>query len=121
MKYMILTYASQRDYDAMAGKAGEQPTWSGEDVAAIGEGTAGPRVARLPESDDFIPRRILSCRANQFVAVPASPARMQRSGKRGESSKKTRSGLTGSAVTMARSSISFHHAWTFDSIFSRHE
>ena len=36
MKYMILTYASQQDYDAMAGKAGEQPTWSGED-AAIGE------------------------------------------------------------------------------------
>ena len=37
MKYMILTYASQQDYDAMAGKVGEQPTWSGEDFAAIGE------------------------------------------------------------------------------------
>ena len=36
MKYMILTYASQQDYDAMAGKPGEQPTWSGEDFAAIG-------------------------------------------------------------------------------------
>jgi hypothetical protein len=37
MKYMILTYASQQDYDAMAGKAGEQPTWTGADFAAIGE------------------------------------------------------------------------------------
>jgi hypothetical protein len=37
MKYMILTYASQQDYDAMAGKAGQQPTWTGADFAAIGE------------------------------------------------------------------------------------
>ena len=37
MKYMILTYASQRDYDAMAGKDGEQPSWSAQDFAAIGE------------------------------------------------------------------------------------
>lgn len=37
MKYMILTYASQQDYDAMAGKPGDQPTWSAEDFAAIGE------------------------------------------------------------------------------------
>src|ERR1700721_905647 len=37
MKYMILTYASQQDYDAMAGKgtAGE-PAWSAEDFAAMG-------------------------------------------------------------------------------------
>ena len=35
MKYMILTYGSQQDYDAMAGKAGG-PTWSAEDFAAMG-------------------------------------------------------------------------------------
>jgi hypothetical protein len=37
MKYMILTYGSQRDYDAMAGKpgAGEQ-AWSAGDFAAMG-------------------------------------------------------------------------------------
>jgi hypothetical protein len=37
MKYMILTYASQQDYDAMAGKgtAGE-PAWSAADFAAVG-------------------------------------------------------------------------------------
>jgi len=39
MKYMILTYASQRDYDALAGKATpvhDKPTWSAEDFAAMG-------------------------------------------------------------------------------------
>lgn len=34
MKYMILTYASQRDYDAMAGKAVDTE-WTGEDFAAM--------------------------------------------------------------------------------------
>jgi hypothetical protein len=36
MKYMILTYASQEDYDAMSGKAAEKPAWSAEDFAAMG-------------------------------------------------------------------------------------
>ncbi len=36
MKYMILTYASQRDYDAMGGKPGDGPSWSAQDFAAIG-------------------------------------------------------------------------------------
>jgi hypothetical protein len=36
MKYMILTYASQQDYDAMAGQATDKPTWSAEDFAAMG-------------------------------------------------------------------------------------
>jgi hypothetical protein len=34
---MILVYASQQDYDGMAGKAGELPAWSAEDFAAMGE------------------------------------------------------------------------------------
>jgi hypothetical protein len=34
MKYMILVYGSQRDYDPMAGQAVEgTPAWSGEDFA----------------------------------------------------------------------------------------
>ena len=37
MKYMILTYASQRDYDGMAGKPTEEPVWSAEDFAAMAE------------------------------------------------------------------------------------
>lgn len=36
MKYMILTYASQRDYDGMAGQASAGPAWSAEDFAAMG-------------------------------------------------------------------------------------
>jgi len=36
VKYMILTYGSQRDYDGMAGKNGDQPTWSAADFAAMG-------------------------------------------------------------------------------------
>jgi hypothetical protein len=38
MKYMILVYASQRDYDAMAGKpAPGESGWSGADFAALGQ------------------------------------------------------------------------------------
>jgi hypothetical protein len=37
MKYMILPYGSQQDYDAMAGKATDKPAWSAEDFAAMGE------------------------------------------------------------------------------------
>jgi len=36
MKYMILTYASQQDYDGMAGKDTGKPAWTGEDFAAMG-------------------------------------------------------------------------------------
>jgi hypothetical protein len=36
MKYMILTYGSQQDYDAMAGKAADKPAWSAEEFAAMG-------------------------------------------------------------------------------------
>ena len=37
MKYMILSYASQRDYDGMAGKPTEEPVWSAEDFAAMAQ------------------------------------------------------------------------------------
>ena len=36
MKYMILTYGSQHDYDLMAGKAGDKPALSPEDFAPMG-------------------------------------------------------------------------------------
>ena len=35
MKYMILTYASQQDYDAMSGKPGHT-TWTAADFVAMG-------------------------------------------------------------------------------------
>jgi len=37
MKYLILMYGSQQDYDAMAGNAGPgEPAWSAADFAAMG-------------------------------------------------------------------------------------
>ena len=37
MKYLILMYGSQQDYDAMAGSPGAgEPTWSAADFAAMG-------------------------------------------------------------------------------------
>lgn len=37
MKYMILSYASQRDYDGMAGGTEETPGWAADDLAAMTE------------------------------------------------------------------------------------
>jgi hypothetical protein len=37
MKYMILAYGSQQDYDAMSGKPTGKPGWSAQDFAAMGE------------------------------------------------------------------------------------
>ena len=37
MRYMILSYASQADYDAMAGKPVAEPVWSADDFAAMGQ------------------------------------------------------------------------------------
>jgi hypothetical protein len=38
MKYMILVYASQQDYDALAGNAVPgKPPWSADDFAAMGQ------------------------------------------------------------------------------------
>jgi hypothetical protein len=37
MKYMILTFAAQRDYDGMAGRPGNEPAWSPADFAALGQ------------------------------------------------------------------------------------
>lgn len=36
MKYMIMTFGAQQDYDAMTGKTGDAPAWTGEDFAALG-------------------------------------------------------------------------------------
>jgi hypothetical protein len=36
VKYIILTYASQQDYDGMAGKASDTSAWSAQDFAALG-------------------------------------------------------------------------------------
>jgi hypothetical protein len=36
MKYMILTFASQQDYEQMAGQPSGQPAWTQEDYVALG-------------------------------------------------------------------------------------
>jgi hypothetical protein len=36
MKYMILTFASQQDYQGMVGGLSGQPAWTSEDYAALG-------------------------------------------------------------------------------------
>lgn len=36
MKYMILTFASQRDYQQLVGQPSERPAWTQEDYAALG-------------------------------------------------------------------------------------
>jgi hypothetical protein len=36
VKYMILTFASQHDYQALAGQPSERPAWTAEDYAALG-------------------------------------------------------------------------------------
>lgn len=37
MKYMILTFASQQDYDAMTGQASSERAWTHEDYTALAE------------------------------------------------------------------------------------
>ena len=53
MKYMITLYASQQQYDLMAGKATDQPAWSQEDVAAMYE-FMGTWNQELVESGEFV-------------------------------------------------------------------
>jgi hypothetical protein len=36
MKYMILTFASQQNYEEMAGRPSAEPAWAAEDFAAVG-------------------------------------------------------------------------------------
>mgnify|MGYP003624072980 CR=1 FL=1 len=81
----------------------------------------GPIVASDPETDAIMPRRIFTSRAYQFVPDPVSQAIMHFSGRRGESSQKTRWGLSGSAEFIARFSSTSHQLLIFFSIPSRHE
>lgn len=37
MKYMIMLFGTQQDYDAMAGRPGAAPGWTGADVARLAE------------------------------------------------------------------------------------
>src|ERR1700710_2966585 len=88
-------------------------------LAARAYGVAAPNDARLPESDPFMPRRILMSRAYQLATEPLSPVMMQLSGSRDDNSQNTRCGLIGSADSIARSSIVSHQLETSFSISCR--
>ena len=59
MKYMILTYASQRDYDAMEGRSTGEPAWSHPDLAAMGE-FMGRLNGELAASGELVETRALA-------------------------------------------------------------
>ena len=60
MKYMILTYGSQLDYDTMAGQpAAGRPAWSGADFAALGAFMES-FAAELAESGELVETRGLT-------------------------------------------------------------
>ena len=59
MKYMILTYASQQDYDAMAGKPTADAAWSPQDFAAMGAFMEA-FVRELNESGELVETRALA-------------------------------------------------------------
>jgi hypothetical protein len=59
VRYMILVYASQQDYDGMAGVEGEHPAWSAEDFAAMGA-FMEKFNAELAESGELVETRGLA-------------------------------------------------------------
>jgi hypothetical protein len=60
MKYMILVYGSQRDYDAMVGQGTDgRPAWPAEDFAALGAFMASFN-AELADSGELVETRGLA-------------------------------------------------------------
>lgn len=59
MKYMIMLYASQREYDLMAGKSAGATGWASEDVAAMHEFMAKWNQ-ELIDSGEFVDARGLA-------------------------------------------------------------
>ena len=59
MKYIILTYGSQQDYDGIAGRAGDKPAWTQEEVAAMGAFMQA-FTAELAESGELVDTRGLA-------------------------------------------------------------
>jgi hypothetical protein len=75
MKYMILLYGSQRDYDALTGKAAPgKPAWAPEDFAAMGAFMAG-FSKDLTESGELVETRGLTApvHARRLQLVGGAP------------------------------------------------
>jgi hypothetical protein len=62
MKYMIMFYASQRQYDQMSGQAKDGPAWNPELLAAMHE-FMGAWNQELAESGEFVDARGLAAPA----------------------------------------------------------
>ncbi|MGC4943224.1 YciI family protein [Kribbella sp. DT2] len=62
MKYMILSYASQEDYDGMGGKDTGKPAWTEADFAAMGA-FMEKFNAELVESGELVETRALAAPA----------------------------------------------------------
>lgn len=59
MKYIIMMFGSQQDYDMLTGKPTDSPAWSGEDIAALHEFMASWNND-LVESGEFVDARGLT-------------------------------------------------------------
>lgn len=59
MKYMILLYGSQQDYDVLVGKSTDQPAWSAEEIAAMHQ-FMGSFNKELAESGELVETRGLT-------------------------------------------------------------
>src|ERR1700751_3999456 len=59
MKFMILTYGSQQDYDGMAGKTGNRTTWSHDEFIATAS-FMRQVASELQESGELVETRGLS-------------------------------------------------------------
>jgi hypothetical protein len=68
VKYIIMLYASQQEYDQLSGKATGQGAWSAEDVAAMYE-FMGKWNQDLVESGEFVDA--------QGLAAPVHTRRIQ--------------------------------------------
>jgi len=74
MKYMIMLYASQRDYDLMTGKPTDEPAWKPEEVAAMHE-FMGAWNQELVDSGEFVDARGLAAPAltRRFTSKDGHP------------------------------------------------
>jgi len=68
MKYMIMLYGSQQDYDVLAGKPTDKPAMTPEEVAAMHE-YMGTYHEKLVESGEFV--------FGQGLSAPAHARRVQ--------------------------------------------
>jgi hypothetical protein len=74
MKYMIMLYASQREYDLMSGQPSDEPAWKPEEVAAMHE-FMGAWNQELVESGEFVEAKGLAApvKTRRFTSKDGIP------------------------------------------------